>query len=799
MNRLFYLLMLMPVPLLWVGLALTGSLDRLENIVMDWRFQVRGELESPANIIYADLDEKAMAMDIVGERPWDRRFFADVGTLLIELGGARVVGYDFVFSSKSMSKMVPPEVRLSSDQKIANLVQRFPDKVVLAANYTQLRLPFMDEPSIPPLVYQDDSFLTEDVLPYPEGPTYPIISYQEGRDMGRLGIIFTDDQRAKGAKPRWCPLWFPYRGEDHRENILGGMRDAFRIQGLPTELVKKEETIELQVDGEPFETMPRWDDFNFHHLSLEMLLAYHGLTGSHVQISEERLTATDETGEQVLNAPLTDRQLVEVNWFSRWDSPVNPRVSIHDLFFQYQQLEQGTPKEQEEAEAFFARFQDALVLIGPVDRILQDLAPTPFDNVPVPKVGVHGNMLKTLISGRFIERLPMAVTIVAILLLSLVTTSLFLYSGKASGFAKAAALVVLGGYIGVGFALFSAYDLVVPLAAPAGAALSTAFIGLGVKLVSEERQKGRIKGMFGTYVSPELVDQMVESGEEPSLGGVEADITALFSDIQSFSSFSEKLPPGDLVELMNEYLTAMTDILQRENGTLDKYIGDAIVAMFGAPIPLEDHALRGCRATVAMQKKQAELRRKWEAEGDRWPGIVQRMETRIGLNSGPATVGNMGSQTRFNYTMMGDTVNLAARSESGAKSYGVYSMVSGETKAACEARSDAIVFRQLDRIIVKGRSQPVSMYEVIDLKDNISEDDRLCMKYYAEGMELYFRQQWEPAIECFRTAEKKERHRPELNRWYQTNPSIILIARCQYMQLHPPGEDWDGVYTMKSK
>ena len=161
-----------------------------------------------------------------------------------------------------------------------------------------------------------------------------------------------------------------------------------------------------------------------------------------------------------------------------------------------------------------------------------------------------------------------------------------------------------------------------PLVAPIGASLTTSLIGAFTQLIIEEKQKGRIKNLFGTYVSPEVVHQMIESEEEPQLGGREEIITAFFSDIQSFSTFSEYLTPERLVDLMNEYLTAMTDIVQEEGGSLDKYIGDAMCAMFGAPLPMKDHASRACIATQRMQLRQAELREKWRAEGDTWPAIL---------------------------------------------------------------------------------------------------------------------------------------------------------------------------------
>jgi adenylate cyclase len=335
---------------------------------------------------------------------------------------------------------------------------------------------------------------------------------------------------------------------------------------------------------------------------------------------------------------------------------------------------------------------------------------------------------------------------------------------------------------------------------PIGAALTTSFAAVTWQLVREEKQKGRIKGMFGTYVSPQLVERMVESGEEPRLGGVEENITAYFSDIQSFSGFSEKLSPPRLVELMNEYLTACTDIVQAEGGTLDKYIGDAVVAMFGAPLTLPDHAHRACVAAVRVQRRNAELREKWRHEGEKWPQIVHALQTRIGLNTGPVVVGNMGSHSRFNYTMMGDNVNLAARMESGAKSYGVYTMVTESTKVACETHGgDRIVFRFLDRIVVKGRVQPVPVFEAVGLRKDLSPRAEECLRDYDRGIRAYLARDWSGAREAFSRSASTESNQPGVTPGVETNPSMVMLERCEHMLLHPPAADWDGVYVMKAK
>jgi adenylate cyclase len=323
---------------------------------------------------------------------------------------------------------------------------------------------------------------------------------------------------------------------------------------------------------------------------------------------------------------------------------------------------------------------------------------------------------------------------------------------------------------------------------------------VGRRLLQEQRAKEQIKNMFGTYVSPELVKRMVESGESPRLGGHEDEITAYFSDIQGFSTFSEKLPPDRLVELMNEYLTACTDIVQQEGGTLDKYIGDAVVAMFGAPIALPDHAYRGCVATQRVQKKLGELREKWRSEGDKWPEIVWRMQSRIGLNSGRCIIGNMGSRTRFNYTMMGDNVNLAARMESAAKSWGVYTLCSEATKIACEEHGgDRVVFRALGRIIVLGRSRPVPFYEIVGLKEDVSSQTRECLAHFAVGLEKYYARDWEGAIEAFGRSQDFEPNIPGTTPGVMTNPSLIFTEIARRFSQYPPPDAWDGVHVMKEK
>ncbi|MDD2765639.1 MAG: adenylate/guanylate cyclase domain-containing protein [Opitutaceae bacterium] len=458
-------------------------------------------------------------------------------------------------------------------------------------------------------------------------------------------------------------------------------------------------------------------------------------------------------------------------------------------------------EERKSAQEFFAQngFKDAVVLIGPTDPLLQDIAPTPFDDVPVPRVGVHGNLLKTIVSGLYLRHVPGWAVAAIIFALTLAVAGLSISGGARGVFAKVLAVLTATVYVAVAFQLFKELQFVLPVIAPLGSAFTTSFVALIWQVVREEKQKGRIKGMFGTYLSPELVNRMIESAEDPKLGGHEEIITAYFSDIQSFSTFSEKMTPARLVELMNEYLTACTDIVQEEGGTLDKYIGDAVVAMFGAPIPLPDHAYRACVATQRVQLGIARLREKWRGEAGQWPEVVHHLRARLGLNTGPAIIGNMGSRTRFSYTMMGDNVNLAARMESGAKLLGVYTMVTDSTRTECEKHGDRLVFRYLDKIVVKGRSQPVPVHEIVGFREDVSPQSFDCLGVYAQGIERYLAQDWAGAMAFFEKSAALEPNQPDKALAIETNPSLILIERCRYMQAHPPGPGWDGTFVMKEK
>jgi adenylate cyclase len=748
-KKLFSLrwLLLLPIPLLWCGLSSKGWLDFVENKFTDWRFQYRGELPSPLPIIYVDVDSQSI--DEIGNFPWNRSFFARVSQALIQEAGVKVVGYDFVLSDNGIPESVDRTKLVTGNREFARYLWKAPP-VVLASSYSAWFFRDINGKK----KSRDLPLLTQDLgaIESLEPPELPVFNVG-GRvpfNPPNIGLIDTLD-----GGTRWVPLFTP-------SNVR-----------------------------------------TYYHLSLELARLYYGLGPDSFKISDDFIELVHPDGRVQLRVPLIDNQLLEVNWFSPWIAPENnPRLGFSTVYNYAELLKSEVPEEHETGVKFFAQsfWKDAVVLIGPTDPLMQDLGATPFDEVPVPKVGVHGNLLKTIISGKFLKY-PKPWMIYALVFgLTLLVAGFTIAGGGRGVFTKIMAVLMSVSYVAVAFHLFREIHLLLPITAPLGAAFTTSFAALIWQVLEEQKQKGRIKGMFGTYVSPELVNSMIDSGDDPQLGGHDSEITAYFSDIQGFSTFSEKLGSGPLVELMNEYLTACTDIVQSEGGTLDKYIGDAVVAMFGAPLKMEDHAYRACVATQRVHAKLNELREKWKSEGDKWPEIVWQMQSRIGLNTGVSMIGNMGSRTRFNYTMMGDNVNLAARMESGAKSWGAYTMCAEATKLACEKHGgDHVVFRALGRIVVKGRTQAVPIYEIVGLKETISAQTRECITLFESGLTRYYAQDWAGALVLFTQSLELEFNIPGKTPGVTTNPSLVYIKIVKQYQIDPPAQGWDGVYVMTEK
>jgi adenylate cyclase len=420
------------------------------------------------------------------------------------------------------------------------------------------------------------------------------------------------------------------------------------------------------------------------------------------------------------------------------------------------------------------------VIVGATAIGIYDMRVTPFSSV-FPGVEIHANIVDSVLRGEFLYH-PLWAAVFDILAIILYGLLLGLVLPRAGVFTGVLTVSVLFfGHIFFCQYLFSRQGWILNMVYPLLVILSV-YVSITVyKYLVESRQKRFIRGAFSTYLAPTVVQQLIESPENLELGGEEREITAFFSDVQGFTSISEKLTPQELVELLNEFLTEMTNIILRHEGTVDKFEGDAIIAFYGAPNALENQAETACLTCVEMQKRLEELREKWHQEGK------PELKMRIGLSTGPAVVGNMGSRNRMDYTMMGDTVNTAARLEGVNKIYGIYTLVCETT---FKKASQRVWGREIDSINVVGKAEPVTVYQLLGHAGEIDEEMLNMTLHYAQGLQLYRQQHWDEAIEKFDAA---------LNVSPDDGPSKEMRDRCISYKLKPPSQDWNGSYSMKTK
>ncbi len=425
-------------------------------------------------------------------------------------------------------------------------------------------------------------------------------------------------------------------------------------------------------------------------------------------------------------------------------------------------------------------FKDKVVLMGATATGIYDLRATPFSKV-YPGLEIHANVIESVLKQNFLfmPRWASFFDITAIICLSMILALSIPIISAFKGIIIAISL--FGGYIVFCQFIFSQYGIILNMVYPLTFFLLTYLVITIEKYVIEENQKKFIKNAFSTYLAPAVVKKITESNQMLQLGGENRNITAFFSDLQGFTGISEKLTPVELVDLLNEFLTEMTDIILLHEGTVDKFEGDAIIAFFGAPNFLENHAKTTVTASLQMQIKLKNLRKKWAKENR------PLLKMRIGLCSGTAVVGNMGSKTRMDYTMMGDTVNTAARLEGVNKIYGTYILICESTY---KASKDKINARKIDYINVVGKKEPVNIYEPTGFTGETDDNILKTSMEYEKGFCMYQEKNWEKAIEYFNMAIKITPG---------DGPSSTMILRCKEYMMNPPKDSWDGSFSMKTK
>ncbi|NRA03989.1 MAG: adenylate/guanylate cyclase domain-containing protein [Myxococcales bacterium] len=715
-------------------------LDRLELSLLDARFRLRGAVEPQAKVVVLAIDESSI--DRLGRWPWPRRVIAD---LLDRLAAADVaaVGLDLVFSEPED----PPGARTLRDARARLEQQPRPDPEALAVLDRAL------------LRFDNDRQLAASI---------------RAADVVVLGLFFrTESAAAAGGVPE------PEFGV--------GSSSQFSVARIPPEGTAPILTCSgIEPNLEIFESAARRSGFinalrdrdgvtrraplvalcgGTAHLSLPLALAELVLGKRAMVLGDRNGIREIRLGKSVLATDEGGRILVNFR------GPVGsfPYYSVADVL-------EGRIGESELA--------GSVVLVGPTEPAIGDLVATPFGTV-FPGVEVHANVVDNLLSGEVLRRhdgllwIELAELLFGGLLLIVMVPRLRRIS---LGVLFASALLAL--QLGVTAWLFVHDGLWLNAAYPA-LTLFAVYVAVSVTHGVAVEARGRvIRRQFGAYVPGEVVDAMVEDPEAFQLGTERRDLSILFSDIRDFTSLAEELGPDDVSRLLNAYLTPMTRIVFDTQGTLDKYIGDAIVAFWGAPGRVEDHPRQACVAALAM-RDQLELFRRTRKD---LPG-ADRLRVGIGIHSGEVAVGTMGSELRFQYTASGDAMNLCSRLEGLTRRYGVEILATGQL---VERLPEEFLTRELDAVRVKGRHESFSIFEVLSRAGDAhaNSESRTWLDAYAQGLAHYRMGEWSAAEAALREV--------SASRGGLDAPSEFLLGRIASLREAPPPE-WDGVWVFEEK
>ena len=419
-------------------------------------------------------------------------------------------------------------------------------------------------------------------------------------------------------------------------------------------------------------------------------------------------------------------------------------------------------------------------IIGWTGTSTTDIGVNPFEEEYM-NVGTHASLTNTILQGRFLDELPWWYGAILGAVLGLVVTFVIRRLNPLPSIVAGIGFLIVIILAGSGFFLFTGRYLY--LLTPVLSVFFTLFAMTLAKFLILEQEKSFIRNAFSHYLSTDVINELITDPEKLNLGGEKKYLTAMFTDVRGFSSISEKLDPTDLVKLLNAYLTDMSDIILDLKGTIDKYEGDAIMAFFGAPVPFDNHPARACLSAVRMKKMERHLNDHFIKESLS-PSPVY---TRIGINTGEMVVGNMGTSQKMDYTIMGNSVNLAARLEGVNKQYGTWVLISEETY---NTGGNEFTVRQMDRVRVVGIQEPVRLYELIDEKSATAADMLEAIELFHKGLELFESRQWDAAAAQFRKVQKI---------LPGDGPSGVFIKRCQGFKKSPPAASWDGVFKLTEK
>jgi adenylate cyclase len=715
-------------------------LNILELKTLDLRFLSRGKVPTSEKVALVTIDEKSL--DELGRWPWPRTRMAQLLDALVK-AEAGVVGFDIVWAEPDENSDLKSLTAVKQKLAELKLSNRELDRFLAEALKTA----------------DSDRILAESLARSQRG----ILGYffhfspREGAGKG-------EKEPPKDPPPLTSFNLVKFTSEEAARVPL--FEASYPEMNIPVISQAAEGAGYFNIFADPDGTV-RWaplvikyQDRFYCSLSLAVLQKYMEGSPLALRIAE---FGVEQMRLGKLSIPTNEDGRVLINY--RGPQKTFPHYSATDVIHG-----RVPPK----------AFQGKIVLVGATAIGIYDMRVTPFEHV-FPGLEIHANVIDSILQGQFLHR-PNWITLVDILIIA----GVGLILGGLLPRVKALWGALVGGglflsVLALGKILFESQGVWMNLTYPT---LNLVFIYLGVtgyRYMTEEREKKKIRGAFQYYLTASVVEEMLKNPDKLKLGGEKKDLTVLFSDIRGFTSISENMTPEGLVKLLNEYLTSMTDMVFKHDGLLDKYIGDAVMAVWGAPLDQPDHAKRACLTALDMLDELHRLQKKWSAEG------LPVLNIGIGVNAGPMVVGNMGSARRFNYTVMGDSVNIGSRLEGLNKVYGTNIIVSQMT---FEQVQEEFLGRELDLVRVKGKGLPVKIFELLAPKATASADQQALAGVFHAGLEEYRKRNWEKAREIWQSLLAKFPH---------DGPAKIYLERCETLSKNPPPPDWDGVYTMTTK
>ncbi|MGB1563297.1 MAG: CHASE2 domain-containing protein [Sinimarinibacterium flocculans] len=717
----------------WLPLRL---LDLIENFTYDARVVLTAPGTDDPRVVIVDLDERSLAAE---GWPWPRHKFATLVDQLFERYGVRALGLDIVFAEPDDSAL------------------RLWD-----------RLHREEFSQIPEVVSRDTAIRAE--LDH-DGRFAAALS----RRPVVLGYFFKPVVRS-GELPTTGGLCAPLI--DARTAQLYDV-DFIEARGYGGSLARLTEA--ASACGFFDNPLAASDDGVYRRVPL--LQQYDGAVYPSLALSLVRLALGDPPVELVFDPPEVRSSLhLERLRVGPLEVPVDGRVAAYVPYrgdnrtFTYISAVDVLRGEVVSPE----RLRNAIVLMGTTAAGLFDLRSTPVNKV-FAGVEVHANLVSGMLDGRIRQKAPYyaGIEVVMHVLIALLLAWAFArLSALASALVSAA---VVAGIVGLALTMWSGADFVMPLGVPVVFTLTLVMAHLLYGYFIESRGKREISRRFGQYVPPELVEELAAHPEAVSMAGESREMSVLFSDVRDFTSMSENLDARELAAMINTFLTRQTAVVQQHRGTIDKYIGDLVMAFWGAPLRDEQHALHAVLAGMQMQRSVRELDDEFERRG--WP----KLHIGVGINSGRMSVGNMGSEFRMAYTVMGDAVNLASRLEGLTKEYGVGVLVGQQTR---DLLPSGWAFREVDLVIVKGRREPVAIYEPMGPKDQLDPGLREDLARHRGALQLYRARRWDEAeVEFFNLAQGPRPH-PVYS---------LFIQRIMALRENPPPPDWNGTFTFRHK